>query len=112
MLITRYELSIDDSERTVGLITGGWALGLLSDNDLDYMNKTLKVPQLESKNKTLSSYFTEEGLVKFANLIKTAEKNAKNKEQFEFHIKKMQLEISLNNKRIVYKDKWQVVLEP
>jgi hypothetical protein len=111
MLITRYEISIDNGERTVGLILGGWSFGLLSDKDLKFMNNNLKVPKMKNKfNENLSCYFTAEGLNKFGNIVDIAINNAKINSKFTFNIIKKELELEENNTVIVYKDKWQVVI--
>lgn len=43
-MLYRYEIGIKGSSRAVGLITGGWALGVLSESDLRDMNEHLVVP--------------------------------------------------------------------
>lgn len=112
MKLTRYELTMNDKQ-TVGLIIGGYGLGILSDEDLEDINHSLPMPPKIQRSTPISCFFTEKGVDRYAYLVKTAEKNlnsSKNKLGLRLVVKERLLS-DIEPSQIVYQDPWQIHIQ-
>lgn len=113
MKLTRFELYNKSEKHTIGIITGGIALGLLEESDIELMNRELPIPILKIKNiSDIESYFTEEGLKKFIDIIHILKNNlSKKKNKLKLRLLKKEIDIDIKDKKVLYFDKWQVIIK-
>lgn len=87
---------------------------MLSEKDLEKINNKLRVPPKVklNYNEEILSYFTEEGLSEYKDLITVLEyRLASNKNKLGCYLVKNEINYSnIKKKQIIYEDKHQVII--
>lgn len=111
----RYELSIDGQMQDVGFLVGLNDCGIPKeeiDNLLKHFNDSLNIVdlnKLELKSINAKFYFTEEGKKIFLKDIQLIIEKIESLGLFE--VEKIELLLSSDDKRIIYKDDYQCLIE-